>query len=55
MNDEKITCLRPERQHLARKADEAEYREMFRDMSPCYRVYRIGFGQPPRRFMGKNI
>ncbi len=47
MNDDKITCLRMERQHFANKADEAEYREMFRDMSPCYQVYWIGFGQPP--------
>ncbi len=47
MNDEKITCLRMERQHFANKADEAEYRELFRDMSPCYQVYWIGFGQPP--------
>ncbi len=47
MNDPKITCLRMERQHFAIKADETEYRELFRDMSPCYQVYWIGFGQPP--------
>ncbi len=47
MNDEKITYLRMERQHFTVKADEAEYRELFRDTSPCYQVYWIGFGQPP--------
>ncbi len=47
MEDERITCLRMERQHFANKANETEYRQLFRDTSPVYQVYWIGFGQPP--------
>ncbi len=47
MQDDKITCLRMERQHFTKKADEAEYRALFRDTSPGCQIYWIGFGQPP--------
>lgn len=47
MKDEKITCLRMERQHFIQKANESEYRDLFRDTSPGYQIYWIGFGQPP--------
>ncbi len=47
MEDERVTSLRMERQHFCEKATEAEYRELFRDTSPGYQVYWIGFGQPP--------
>lgn len=43
----KITSLRMERQHFFKKANEQEYIELFRDTSPGYQVYWIGFGQPP--------
>ena len=44
---EKIIALRMERQHLTRKAGEAEYIELYRDMQPGYNVYWNGFGEPP--------
>lgn len=44
---QKIISLRMERQHFVKKANEAEYRELFRDTSPGYQIYWIGFGQPP--------
>jgi len=47
MNSGKIITLRMERQHLTRKADEAEYIELYRDMQPGYNVYWNGFGDPP--------
>jgi len=47
MESEKITALRMERQHFSVKADEAEYRKLFRDTSPGCQIYWIGFGQPP--------
>ena len=43
----KITALRMERQHLTRKADEAEYIALYRDMQPGQNVYWNGFGNPP--------
>lgn len=44
---QKIISLRMERQHFVKKANEEEYRELFRDTSPGYQIYWIGFGQPP--------
>jgi predicted transcriptional regulator len=46
MND-KITALRVERQHLSRRADEAEYMALYRDLQPGQNVYWNGFGNPP--------
>ena len=43
----KITALRMERQHLVRKANEAEYDQLYRDLQPGYNVYWNGFGDPP--------
>ena len=43
----KITALRMERQHLTRKANEAEYIALYRDMQPGQNVYWNGFGDPP--------
>lgn len=45
--NEKIISLRMERQCLLHKANEAEYRELYRDMQPGQNVYWNGFGQPP--------
>jgi hypothetical protein len=42
-----ITALRMERQHLTRKANEAEYIELYRDSQPGQNVYWNGFGDPP--------
>ena len=43
----KILSLRMERQHLSQKANESEYRELYRDMQPGQNVYWNGFGDPP--------
>lgn len=47
MDKAKITGLRMERQFLAKKADEEEYIQLYRDMQPGQNVYWNGFGQPP--------
>lgn len=44
---EKIVSLRMERQCLGGKADENEYRRLYRDTQPGRNVYWNGFGQPP--------
>ena len=36
-----------ERQFFIRKADQAEYEQLYRDMQPGQNVYWNGFGQPP--------
>ena len=46
MND-KILSLRMERQFLTRKATEAEYIQLYRDLQPGQNVYWNGFGDPP--------
>ncbi len=43
----KLTAMRMERQLLTHKANETEYKELYRDMSPGYNVYWNGFGDPP--------
>lgn len=43
----KIISLRMERQFLTRKANEAEYIKLYRDMQPGLNVYWNGFGDPP--------
>ena len=43
----KILSLRMERQYLLRKANEAEYTQLYRDMQPVQNVYWNGFGDPP--------
>lgn len=45
--DEKIISLRMERQCFSKKADETEYRKLYRDMQPGQNVYWNGFGAPP--------
>ena len=46
--EERATTLRMERQFLThKKADEAEYIKLYRDMQPGQNVYWNGFGQPP--------
>jgi predicted transcriptional regulator len=47
MNQQNITALRMERQYLIKKANEAEYIELYRDMQPGQNVYWNGFGDPP--------
>lgn len=47
MEQRKIVSLRMERQFFTRKANEAEYRELYRDTQPGQNVYWNGFGQPP--------
>lgn len=47
MNTEKIHALRMERQHFAKKADDAEYTALYRDLQPGVNVYWNGFSQPP--------
>ncbi|MCL2774750.1 MAG: hypothetical protein FWD71_15600 [Oscillospiraceae bacterium] len=47
VNQENITALRMERQHLTRKADETEYNALYRDTQPGQNVYWNGFGDPP--------
>ena len=42
-----ISALRMERQHLTRKASEAEYIALYRDSQPGLNVYWNGFGDPP--------
>jgi hypothetical protein len=44
---DKINALLMERQHLTRKADEAEYTALYRDLQPGLNVYWNGFGDPP--------
>jgi len=43
----KIIALRMERQHLIRRANEAEYSDLYRDIQPGQNVYWNGFGDPP--------
>lgn len=43
----KLTALRMERQYLTDKANETEYKELYRDLSPGHNVYWNGFGDPP--------
>ena len=45
--NEKIISLRMERQCLVKKADESEYKYLYRDMQPGQNVYWNGFGEPP--------
>ena len=45
--DAKIISLRMERQCFIKKADEAEYVRLYRDMQPGQNVYWNGFGAPP--------
>jgi len=47
MMDAGIIALRMERQHLTRKADEAEYLALYRDLQPGVNVFWHGFGDPP--------
>jgi hypothetical protein len=47
MNQNKIIALRMERQFITRKANKAEYIELYRDMQPGQNVYWNGFGDPP--------
>lgn len=47
MNLSKMISLRMERQFFIRKADQAEYEQLYRDMQPGQNVYWNGFGQPP--------
>jgi len=47
MDKNKITALRMKRQHLTRKANEAEYIALYRDSQPGLNVYWHGFGDPP--------
>lgn len=47
MDKQRITSLRMERQHLTRKANEAEYIQLYRDLQPGQNVYWNGFGDPP--------
>ncbi|MCL2509206.1 MAG: hypothetical protein FWF05_08530 [Oscillospiraceae bacterium] len=46
-NSRQTIALRMERQHLTRKANEAEYIGLYRDMQPGQNVYWNGFGDPP--------
>ena len=45
--EQNIIALRMERQFLTRKANEAEYNRLYRDISPVQNVYWNGFGDPP--------
>ena len=45
--DDRVTALRMERQCLSRRADEEEYKALYRDMQPGQNVYWNGFGEPP--------
>jgi len=47
MNINNIIALRMERQHLTKKASEAEYDALYRDTQPGLNVYWNGFGDPP--------
>lgn len=47
MNLMKINALRMARQHFTKKANEAEYLSLYRDLQPGQNVYWNGFGQPP--------
>lgn len=47
MENAKIIALRMQRQFLTKKANEAEYRALYRDLQPVQNVYWNGFGQPP--------
>ncbi len=47
MNQTAIVSLRMERQFLSRRANQEEYRELYRDMQPGQNVYWNGFGDPP--------
>jgi len=47
LTKQKITALRMERQHLTRKATEAEYIALYQDTQPGQNVYWNGFGDPP--------
>ena len=43
----KIIALRMERQYFTKKANEAEYIDLYRDTQPGQNVYWNGFGDPP--------
>lgn len=43
----KLTSLRMERQCLVHRAEEEEYRKLYRDIQPGQNVYWHGFGDPP--------
>ena len=47
MDHAKINALRMARQHFTKKANEAEYVALYRDLQPGVNVYWNGFGQPP--------
>jgi hypothetical protein len=47
MNNNSITALCLERQHLTHKANETEYINLYRDLQPGLNVYWNGFGDPP--------
>lgn len=47
INNNQILALCMERQHLIKKANEAEYIELYQDMQPGLNVYWNGFGNPP--------
>ena len=47
LTQQNIIALRMERQFLSRKANEQEYRELYRDTQPGQNVYWNGFGDPP--------
>ncbi|MCL2546761.1 MAG: hypothetical protein FWE06_06150 [Oscillospiraceae bacterium] len=47
MNQQHITALRMERQHLNSTVSHAEYDALYRDTQPGQNVYWNGFGDPP--------
>lgn len=47
LTQQNITSLRIERQFLSYKANEVEYKALYRDTSPGQNVYWCGFGNPP--------
>lgn len=47
MEDSRIIALRMQRQFLTKRANEAEYLALYRDLQPVQNVYWNGFGQPP--------
>ena len=47
VNRNKIIAMRMDRQHLRKRADEAEYAALYRDCQPGQNVYWNGFGDPP--------
>ncbi|MBT3274612.1 MAG: hypothetical protein HN368_15755 [Spirochaetales bacterium] len=55
MGNPNSTALRMERQNLLEKADESEYRNLYRDTSPGRNVYYHGFGNPPSMTFRANF